>query len=103
MIEIYDPDIGSDGDKGYIRFRDAYGSEIVMQNSAIRITVKGSLIIDSPDIPSTDGGWLPYPATSESNMATVPQKIDPPEKAKGLFGYSRPLRRSRFQCRSGLS
>jgi hypothetical protein len=57
MIEIYDPDVGADGDKGYIRFRDAYGSEIVMQNSAITITVKGSLIIDSPDI-RINGRWV---------------------------------------------
>ena len=28
--------------KGYIRFRDAYGSEIVMQNSEVTITAKGS-------------------------------------------------------------
>ena len=50
MIEIYDPDVGSDGEKGYIRLRDAYGNEIVLQNSAITITGKGSVTIDAPDI-----------------------------------------------------
>jgi uncharacterized protein involved in type VI secretion and phage assembly len=50
MIEIYDPDVGSDGEKGYIRLRDAYGNEIVLQNSAITITGKGSITIDAPDV-----------------------------------------------------
>lgn len=64
MIEIYDPDVGSDGDKGYIRFRDAYGSEIVMQNSEVRITAAGSLTIEASNI-TINGRWV----------ATVPSNI----------------------------
>jgi len=50
MIEIYDPDVGSDGDKGYIRLRDGYGSEIVMQDSEVRITAKGTLTLEGDRI-----------------------------------------------------
>jgi uncharacterized protein involved in type VI secretion and phage assembly len=57
MIEIYDPDVGSDGEAGYIRLRDTYGNEIVMQNSAITITGKGSITIDAPDI-RINGRWV---------------------------------------------
>jgi uncharacterized protein involved in type VI secretion and phage assembly len=57
LIEIYDPDVGSDGDKGYMRLRDAYGSEIVMQNSEVRITAKGSLTIEASDI-RINGRWV---------------------------------------------
>lgn len=57
MIEIYDPDVGADGEKGYIRLRDAYGSEVVLQNSAITITAKGSLIIDAQDV-RINGRWV---------------------------------------------
>ena len=64
MIEIYDPDVGVDGDKGYIRFRDAYGSEIVMQNSEVRITAAGSLTIEASNI-TINGRWV----------ATVPSNI----------------------------
>jgi uncharacterized protein involved in type VI secretion and phage assembly len=63
MIEIYDPDVGSDGEKGYIRLRDAYGSEIVMQNSAITIHAVGSLRIDADDI-TIAGRWVDPGATS---------------------------------------
>jgi len=63
MIEIYDPDVGSDGDKGYIRFRDAYGSEIVMQNSEVRIHAVGSLTIEGANI-RIAGRWVDPGATS---------------------------------------
>jgi hypothetical protein len=63
IIEIYDPDVGSDGDKGYIRLRDAYGSEVVMQNSEIRIHAKGSLTLEGANI-RIAGRWVDPGATS---------------------------------------
>jgi uncharacterized protein involved in type VI secretion and phage assembly len=63
MIEIYDPDEGPDGDKGYIRFRDAYGSEIVMQNSEIRITAVGALTLEGSHI-TINGRWVPPISTN---------------------------------------
>ena len=57
MIEIYDPDVGADREQGYIRLRDAYGSEIVMQNSEVRITAVGSLTIQANDI-RINGRWV---------------------------------------------
>jgi uncharacterized protein involved in type VI secretion and phage assembly len=63
MIEIYDPDPNADGDQGYIRLRDAYGSEIVMQNSEIRIHAKGSLTLEGANI-TIGGRWLDQGATS---------------------------------------
>lgn len=50
MIEIYDPDVDSDGEAGYIRLRDTYGNEIVLGNSYISITGMGSVTIDAPDV-----------------------------------------------------
>lgn len=63
MIEIYDPDVGSDGDKGYMRLRDSYGSEIVMQNSEVRITAKGSLTLEGANI-RIAGRWVDPGSTS---------------------------------------
>jgi uncharacterized protein involved in type VI secretion and phage assembly len=50
MIEIYDPDVGSDGEAGYIRLRDTYGNEIVLGNSYISINGVGTISIDAPDV-----------------------------------------------------
>ena len=63
MIEIYDPDVGSDGDKGYMRLRDAYGSEIVMQNAEVRIHAKGSLTLEGANI-RIAGRWVDPGSTS---------------------------------------
>jgi uncharacterized protein involved in type VI secretion and phage assembly len=63
MIEIYDPDVGGDGEKGYMRLRDAYGSEIVMQNSEIRIHAKGSLTLEGANI-RIAGRWVDPGASS---------------------------------------
>ncbi len=50
MIEIYDPEVGTDGEAGYIRLRDSYGNEIVLGNSYISINGKGTVSIDAPDV-----------------------------------------------------
>jgi phage baseplate assembly protein gpV len=48
MIELYDPDVSSSGEAGYIRVRDRYGNEIVLGNGAITINGVGMISIDAP-------------------------------------------------------
>ena len=49
MIEMYDPPAGS-ADSGYLRLRDAYGNEIVLQDANIAIKSVGSVTIDGPSV-----------------------------------------------------
>ena len=60
MIELYDPDVGGDGEAGYIRLRDHYGNEIVMGNSYISISGKGNVSINAPNV--TINGRVVLPA-----------------------------------------
>jgi hypothetical protein len=55
--------VGADGGKGYMRLRDAYGSEIVMQDSEVRIHAKGSLTLEAANI-FIAGRWVDPGATS---------------------------------------
>lgn len=50
MIEMYDPDVDSSGEAGYLRLRDTYGNEIVLGNSYIALSGVGTITIDAPDI-----------------------------------------------------
>jgi len=50
MIEFYDPDVGSDGEAGYLRLRDSYGNEVVLGNSYISLRGVGTISIDAPDV-----------------------------------------------------
>lgn len=48
-IEVYDPDV-QNGDKGYIRLKDAHGNEVELSNAAIRIRGVGTVSIEAPHV-----------------------------------------------------
>ncbi|HVZ40991.1 MAG TPA: phage baseplate assembly protein V [Candidatus Kapabacteria bacterium] len=48
-IEIYDPD-PKDGDKGFIRIKDAHGNKIELSNATLTIEGVGNLQINAPNI-----------------------------------------------------
>ncbi|MEI6067228.1 MAG: phage baseplate assembly protein V [Methylococcaceae bacterium] len=49
VIEIYDPDI-SDGDKGYIRLKDAHGNFVELANARITIQSVAAININAPSV-----------------------------------------------------
>jgi len=60
-IEIYDPDI-QQGDKGYIRLKDAHGNVIELANARITIRSVAAIDIQAPNV--TINGRIVAPVTN---------------------------------------
>jgi phage baseplate assembly protein gpV len=49
-IAVYDPPQEIDGDKGFIRIKDAHGNYIEWANDHVAIHSRGTVIIDAPNV-----------------------------------------------------